>query len=120
MARIRQDARDGQRLTSDTTDNMQNDFLKVVVVSMNDGHNVKCPRCWHWHGMTENFGHEPGAVLPDNRDPEKEKLCDRCQKIILTDYPTHPSVPHIKSAMTAQQANYARMPNAELSDSRPL
>ena len=75
---------------------------------MDDGHNVKCPRCWHWHGAAENFGHEPGVVLPNNRDPEKEKLCDTCQQIILTDFPDHPSYPHILSALLSQRKKYTR------------
>lgn len=84
----------------------------IEVKSMDDGRNVKCPRCWHWHGVIENFGHELSAVLSDGRNADKEKLCDRCQQIILADYPKHPSVPHIKSALEAQREKYARMPNS--------
>lgn len=62
----------------------------VAVESMDDGRNVKCPRCWHWHGVIENF----------------DNLCDKCQKIILTDFPNHPSVPYIKSALEAQAKKY--------------
>jgi hypothetical protein len=64
--------------------------IVVAVESMNDGHNVKCPRCWHWHGVAENF----------------DRLCDKCQQIMLADFPNHPSVPHIQSALTAQRAKY--------------
>ncbi len=83
----------------------------VNVTSMNDGHNVKCPRCWHWHGVVENFGHLPEE---GKADPSlvKEKLCDKCQKIILEYYPDHPSVPFIKEALRKQKDKYAnRLPN---------
>lgn len=78
----------------------------VKVESMNDGHNVKCPRCWHWHGVVENFGHLPEEIAA-NPKLEKEKLCDNCQKTILSDFPNHPAVPHIKSALLAQRARYS-------------
>jgi hypothetical protein len=78
---------------------------KIMVESMNDGHNVKCPRCWHWHGVVENFGHLP-ADIEANPKLAKEKLCDRCQNVILTEFPNHPSVPHIKSALEAQRLKY--------------
>lgn len=81
----------------------------ITIKSMDDGHNVKCPRCWHWHGVTENFGHEPGAVLPDGRNPDKEKLCDRCQQIILEEYPEHPAVPYIRAAQAAQKLKYTSL-----------
>jgi hypothetical protein len=72
--------------------------ISISVESMIDGNHVMCPRCWHWHGVAENFGHTPEEIAAD-KSLEKEKLCDRCQRIILTDYPSHPSVPHIKSAL---------------------
>ncbi len=74
---------------------------------MDDGRNVKCPRCWHWHGAINNFGHEPGTVLANGRNADKEKLCDHCQRIILTDFPGHPSAPHIRAAIAAQSAQYS-------------
>lgn len=79
---------------------------------MDDGHNVKCPRCWHWHGVTENFGHLPEEISA-NPKLAKEKLCDKCQQIILTDFPNHSAVPHIKAALAAQKTKYASTPNAE-------
>lgn len=82
---------------------------EVHVCSMDNGHNVKCPRCWHWHGVTTNFGHEPGAVLPDNRDPDKEKLCDKCQYVIVTKFPNHPSIPFIKDALEKQKALFTKV-----------
>lgn len=72
---------------------------------MNDGHNVKCPRCWRWHGVTENFGHLPEEIAA-RPELAKEKLCDRCQAVILTDYPLHPSVVHIQAAMDRQMVKY--------------
>ncbi len=77
----------------------------ILVESMNDGHNVKCPRCWHWHGVTDNFGHLPEEIEV-NPSLAKEKLCDRCQQTILKDHPNHPSVPHIKTALAAQHEKY--------------
>lgn len=77
----------------------------IIVESMDDGHNVKCPRCWHWHGVIENFGHLPEDIEA-NPKLAKEKLCDRCQKIILTHFPNHPSVPHIKAALEYQRKKY--------------
>lgn len=66
--------------------------MKITVSSMDDGHDVMCPRCWRWCGVAENYGH----------------LCDVCQKIILEDYPNHESVPLIKAALDKQRAKYAR------------
>lgn len=74
---------------------------------MDDGRNVKCPRCWHWHGVVENFGHLPQEIEL-NPKLAKEKLCDKCQQIIVNDFPNHPSVPHIMSAMEAQLAKYSK------------
>lgn len=73
---------------------------------MDDGRNVKCPRCWRWHGVLENFGHRPEeeAIKPELA---KEKLCDRCQQVILKDYPNHESVPFIKLALEEQRKKYA-------------
>lgn len=81
-------------------------IASCIAESLDDGHNVKCPRCWRWHGVLENFGHEPGCALPEGRNPDREKLCDRCQKIILEHFPDHPSVPHIKAAVNAQVIKY--------------
>ena len=78
----------------------------IEVLSIDDGRNVKCPRCWHWHGVVENFGHQPGTVLPNERNPDKEKLCDRCQQVILSDFPNHVSVPHIVAALSEQHRKY--------------
>lgn len=57
-----------------------------------DGRNVRCPRCWHWHGVVENF----------------DNLCDDCQSILVSDFPEHPSVPHILSSMEKQIAKYSK------------
>ena len=73
-------------------------FANIINLS-GDGRSVKCPRCWHWHGAVENFGHEPGGN-------EREKLCDRCSQIILENFPKHPSVPHILLAQAAQREKY--------------
>jgi hypothetical protein len=83
------------------------DGVVVKVESIADGHNVKCPRCWHWHGVTENFGHLPEEIVADPK-LAKEKLCDRCQQIILIDFPNHPSAAHIKAALAAQRDKYTQ------------
>lgn len=77
----------------------------ITVQPMNDGRNVKCPRCWHWHGVIENFGHLPEEIEA-KPELEKEKLCDGCQKTILENFPDHPSVPHIKAALANQILKY--------------
>lgn len=83
-------------------------YLQASVISLpKDGHSVKCPRCLHWHGVTENFGHTPEDIAAD---PElaREKLCDDCQALILEHFPNHPSVPHILAAQEAQRVQYTR------------
>jgi len=35
-------------------------------------------------------------------------LCDKCQQIILEDFPDHPSVPHIRAALAEQLAHYTQ------------
>lgn len=87
-------------------DNSIERFDTELTVLTDDPHIVKCPRCWHCHGVTENFGHLPEEI---EADPSlaKEKLCDNCQQIILNDYPNHPSVPYIKAALTAQREKYS-------------
>lgn len=81
----------------------------IKVEPMNDGRNVKCPRCWHWHGVTENFGYLPEEIAADPK-LANEKLCDGCQKTILQNFPDHPSAPHIKAALMAQKAKYTKAP----------
>lgn len=62
----------------------------------------RCPRCWHYHDVYLNFGHTPEEV---SVEPwlGREKLCDKCQRIILTDYPEHASVPYIKASLKYQK-----------------
>lgn len=80
----------------------------IRVESMDDGRNVKCPRCWHWHGVVDNFGHLPAEIALDPK-LAKEKLCDGCQQIILRDFPNHDSVPHIVAALERQRALYTKV-----------
>ena len=54
-------------------------FIAVIPLSK-DGRSIKCPRCYHWHGVIDNF----------------DNLCDTCQQIILSEFPNHESVPFIK------------------------
>lgn len=76
------------------TNVMPDEIRKVTItaISMDDGRNVKCPRCLHYHPVIENF----------------DNLCDRCQQILLTHFPNHPSVEHIKIALEKQRIKYAK------------
>jgi predicted amidophosphoribosyltransferase len=60
-----------------------------------DEHSRKCPRCWKWHDIIENY----------------DDLCDRCQRAILSSYPNHESVPGIMAALEAQRKKYLKEPN---------
>ena len=62
-------------------------FGLISIQSMDDGRNVKCPRCWQYHGVIENF----------------ENLCDRCSLVILKDYSEHKSAPFIKAVFEQQR-----------------
>ena len=62
------------------------------VTPANNGRNVKCPRCWHWHGVVENY----------------DSLCDRCCDVLVRDYPDHESVPFIKQCLAAQREKYCQ------------
>ena len=55
---------------------------------------VKCPRCWHHHYATENFGYTPEEIAADPKLAD-EHLCNSCLWTILCEHPNHPSVPHI-------------------------
>lgn len=44
---------------------------------------VKCPRCYGHHSVRGNF----------------DNLCDSCQWTLLSCFPEHDSVPHIKKAL---------------------
>ncbi len=52
---------------------------------------LKCPRCWHVHQNIYNFGHEEG-----HEKYNTEKLCDNCERTILTCFPEHEAVKFIK------------------------
>jgi hypothetical protein len=43
----------------------------------------KCQQRGHWHTIQRNY----------------DDLCDRCCKVLVNDFPDHPSVPHIKHAL---------------------
>lgn len=81
--------------------------MNICVESMDDGRNVKCPRCWHHHGCIENFGHLPDEIEANPR-LGMEKLCDRCQSVILEEYPNHPSAVHIRAALELQRGKYSK------------
>ena len=80
-------------------------YLEIHVTDCDNGRNVKCPRCWHWHGVVENFGHLPDEIAA-RPELAKEKLCDRCQSTILECWPDHPASPHIRSALAEQRRKY--------------
>ena len=64
--------------------------LFIQVESANNGRNVKCPRCWRWHGVIENY----------------DDLCDRCQLVILEDHPDFEAVPFILESLQKQADKY--------------
>lgn len=73
------------------TDERYNELMcpqpSVVVRSLaSDPNYVKCPRCW-------KYSHE-GLSNYDN-------LCDTCCSTLISAWPDHPSVPHIKAQHAA-------------------
>ena len=63
----------------------------VVVRSLRDDPDwVKCPRCWHYHTIKDNYDH----------------LCDRCCLALIEGWPDHPSTPHIVALRAAQQSQF--------------
>jgi hypothetical protein len=64
----------------------------IVALSLVDNPDyVKCPRCWH-------YTHE-GLHNHDN-------LCDRCCNVLLSDFPDHESIPHIKESRERQKQQF--------------
>ena len=47
----------------------------------------RCPRCWHYHTVKLNYDH----------------LCDRCCIVLMSAWPDHVSVPHIRGNWEAQR-----------------
>lgn len=83
--------------------------MQITVTSLrNDPEARKCPRCYQWHYIQENFGHPPEEEAK-NPALGREKLCDRCQRVILEHFPGHWSVPHIRAALEAQRLKYRRI-----------
>lgn len=58
-----------------------------VSAAVEDPRAVKCPRCWRWHGVIYNT-RWPVESLGDGLT-ERHVICDRCQKVLLTDHPAH-------------------------------
>lgn len=75
---------------------VERDYANFTVSQSDNGRNVKCPRCWHWHGVVENH----------------DSLCDRCCHVLVENFPEHESVPFIHASLEAQRLKYAR-PRAE-------
>ena len=67
-------------------------MVKVEVTSVENGRNVKCPRCWQYHGVIENY----------------DNLCDKCQDTIINYFPDHESVTHIKESLDKQRIKYLK------------
>lgn len=66
----------------------------AVLVTVSAGN--KCPRCWNYHHI-DNYDH----------------LCDKCQDVILNDYPDHESIPHIKANIQDQLKKYCARKETE-------
>jgi isoleucyl-tRNA synthetase len=47
---------------------------------------TQCPRCWFYHSI---------EFFPPNYD----NLCDRCCRVMVQEYPDHPSVPKMKELL---------------------
>lgn len=74
---------------------LANPMPTIIAKSMRDDPNyVKCPRCWHYHGVKENHDH----------------LCDCCCKVLIENFSDHVSVPLIKANQDAQRAKYTVSP----------
>lgn len=65
----------------------------VRVTALRDDPNyVKCPRCWIYHSIKDNY----------------DCLCDRCCRVLVDAFPNHESVPHIKASYEAQRMRYSK------------
>jgi len=60
---------------------------------------IKCPRCWHYHGVRENH----------------DGLCDRCCLVMMQDFPQHEETPAITAKWQAQQSKYLRKGDTQCS-----
>lgn len=67
--------------------------LLVSASAITDPNMVKCPRCWHYHGVIVNY----------------DMLCDRCCSSIVEGWPDHESVPFIKANLASQRRSFARV-----------
>lgn len=72
--------------------------MKIYVESMENGRNVKCPRCWRWHGVVDNLSPDPKNA--------KERFCDRCTKIMIEDFPEVDVYDELVLNLNAQRKKY--------------
>ncbi len=89
------------------------DDVKAIctIASKQDGRHVSCPRCRKVHTCNWNFGHTEEEIANCHeinyfKALMNQKLCDRCQQVLLEFYPNHPSIPYIKVAIEKQKRIY--------------
>lgn len=80
-----------------TEDQSLSQFAVLVVPLGNDPNYTKCPRCWMYHAVKDNY----------------DGLCDRCCRVIVDSFPNHESVPHIKASYEAQRVKYSKQKKLE-------
>lgn len=76
------------------------------IVSLRETH-AKCPRCKHMHLSWGNFGHLKSEIKSDPK-LAKEKLCQRCSDVIVSQNPDHPSVNYIKLFQEKEKEYYKK------------
>ena len=60
-----------------------------VSLCADDPSQVICPRCHRWHSGPLNTPYPVDALVAKGYDPARQKICDRCEAILLSDYPDH-------------------------------
>ncbi len=69
--------------------------LYAKVTSLRDDPQFcKCPRCWHYHAVKENY----------------DELCDRCCHVLVEAWPEHDAIPGIQESWERQRAKYTSPP----------
>lgn len=70
-------------LSTESTRELRNIADESDTTRSNDPDYVRCPRCYGNHSVRGNF----------------DNLCDKCQRVLLSDFPDHESVPFIREAL---------------------
>jgi len=80
------------------------DLQVSVTIKSLKGVRPKCPRCKKHPRATSwnNFGHTR-LEIEANPELAKEKLCDRCSKQILDNWPGHPAFPYVQLYINKQK-----------------